>query len=1045
MTYSHRNGNDRERGANSGKATSVADSTPGKHTLTESLPTLQAKSLGQAQTPPDSAAPGADDAGTPLLPTTRVQMERALATDFGDIRVFQGPRAGALHARAYAQGNELHFAPGEYRPGTPDGDRLIAHELAHVVQQRAGRVAGNGVVDDAMLEAEADRASESAVAGPAEHAHPAGGSVAPAERRSGSNASAAAPDRTVQRKGGEPPQVASDVTKSLHAAIAAGDLPTVVHDLDGPPDVVREIFQKFGAAYPTEMSLVAQLTSWKPAVDHVPGAEVPLAQLKRAGIDVPAIASYSTPDHAGRYGATDLSIRSSLPQGGLATPGTSITYQVVYPPAIQRQDPAFTFAWYCLNDPVASANAKQPEMIAGPTGSEWTATWAFAGVHTVVCRTTQDNGPARYVDFAQVVYPQSKAIDVAFAQLGAGMDPAERIRYLTKYVSLLAQTQKGYPLEAAAIQKTIDQVNKEIQALQAQLDSSGATTHTRRMISAVHVAESGQVTPLQVLLASPIGTNATSAPVPSGVGGTWTILDITGPSDDRLHGTYPGSGATSTEAISNAVKAWQNDNRYPLGTIKLQVPMEFVGAQIEIAPFHTGAKNAWGKFSDFLNAVGLVAGMVALATGVVTALLPIPGSQLVSAAIWTSILATSFGVGIDLVQQLQSQHTDSAQLAMDVLTLAGNLLGAGALATRGATVIFGGVNSQMARGVLIGGQLLTTTGQAAIMSAEYLTRLDQISSLGGQARTDALVQLLESAVLSGGLLIISTHSLKAELEVINRGRAAPVSDAELILSLEDPEKTYSLTRSASPNGDASVGSAPVHGPLPAIFDIAELFRRENVPVGNPVSQVVGLSVLDAISLGDQAALVPLGVGLLPDSFPIYSVEWGLGFTPWGEWVVVRGEPMQVDGPATGVAIFAHTHPEFAGQELVASAGRWQWKDILTDYKNFVHLFPSTGDLRYSYDYTGGRQTVFTPYQVLGVVDGVNTILGNPGATGPGARTIRFEISDAMPAAPIGTYPVYTAKLTALAGDKQIWSGQFWSFKLPGMDVGGFTPPPRSSP
>lgn len=43
--------------------------------------------------------------------------------------------AGAL---AYAQGNDVHFAPGQFKPETQQGRELIGHELAHVAQQREG-------------------------------------------------------------------------------------------------------------------------------------------------------------------------------------------------------------------------------------------------------------------------------------------------------------------------------------------------------------------------------------------------------------------------------------------------------------------------------------------------------------------------------------------------------------------------------------------------------------------------------------------------------------------------------------------------------------------------------------------------------------------------------------------------------------------------------------------------------------------------------------------------------------------------------------------
>jgi hypothetical protein len=60
------------------------------------------------------------------------------------------PEAGAI---AFTMGNEIYFAQGRYQPDTLQGQQLLGHELAHVVQQRAGRVgnplgSGLAVVQD---------------------------------------------------------------------------------------------------------------------------------------------------------------------------------------------------------------------------------------------------------------------------------------------------------------------------------------------------------------------------------------------------------------------------------------------------------------------------------------------------------------------------------------------------------------------------------------------------------------------------------------------------------------------------------------------------------------------------------------------------------------------------------------------------------------------------------------------------------------------------------------------------------------------------------
>ena len=100
--------------------------------------------------------------GLPLPSDVRTKMETAFSSDFSDVRVHVGHEASSLGAIAYTWGSNIHFAPGQYNPHTIQGQKLLGHELWHVVQQRAGRVrnpfgGGVAVVQDYALEAEADR------------------------------------------------------------------------------------------------------------------------------------------------------------------------------------------------------------------------------------------------------------------------------------------------------------------------------------------------------------------------------------------------------------------------------------------------------------------------------------------------------------------------------------------------------------------------------------------------------------------------------------------------------------------------------------------------------------------------------------------------------------------------------------------------------------------------------------------------------------------------------------------------------------------------
>jgi len=95
--------------------------------------------------------------GQPLDPATQAFMEPRFGHDFSRVRVHADPgaaaSAAAINARAYTTGHHVVFAAGQYRPGTTDGRRLLAHELAHVTQQdRPGRLLAPVVQRDAPKE-----------------------------------------------------------------------------------------------------------------------------------------------------------------------------------------------------------------------------------------------------------------------------------------------------------------------------------------------------------------------------------------------------------------------------------------------------------------------------------------------------------------------------------------------------------------------------------------------------------------------------------------------------------------------------------------------------------------------------------------------------------------------------------------------------------------------------------------------------------------------------------------------------------------------------
>lgn len=107
--------------------------------------------------------------GQSLDASVRSRMELAFGESFSGVEVHADSKGAELsenlNARAFTVGRHIAFGAAEYKPGTLIGDALIAHELAHVSQQRGGIAgpAAKGPAESGRLEEDADHAAVGAV------------------------------------------------------------------------------------------------------------------------------------------------------------------------------------------------------------------------------------------------------------------------------------------------------------------------------------------------------------------------------------------------------------------------------------------------------------------------------------------------------------------------------------------------------------------------------------------------------------------------------------------------------------------------------------------------------------------------------------------------------------------------------------------------------------------------------------------------------------------------------------------------------------------
>ena len=134
----------------------------------------------------------------PIPAPLRQKMEASFGQTFGEVKVRPQDRsADALDAVAFTSGESVHLSPDAPALDTPEGARLLSHELAHVVQQRsAGTVLPEVGKPGDRFEAEAQQASANVAAG--RPAQVSSGGAAPGVQRQGKGegSAVAEPDKS---------------------------------------------------------------------------------------------------------------------------------------------------------------------------------------------------------------------------------------------------------------------------------------------------------------------------------------------------------------------------------------------------------------------------------------------------------------------------------------------------------------------------------------------------------------------------------------------------------------------------------------------------------------------------------------------------------------------------------------------------------------------------------------------------------------------------------------------------------------------------------
>ena len=100
-----------------------------------------------------------------LPQSLQAKMERSFGMDLSGVELYESQAVADGGAQAVAQGRRIGFAPGALDFGSRQGQALLGHELSHLRSQALGQARGQGFLQDAALERQADREGALAAGG----------------------------------------------------------------------------------------------------------------------------------------------------------------------------------------------------------------------------------------------------------------------------------------------------------------------------------------------------------------------------------------------------------------------------------------------------------------------------------------------------------------------------------------------------------------------------------------------------------------------------------------------------------------------------------------------------------------------------------------------------------------------------------------------------------------------------------------------------------------------------------------------------------------
>jgi hypothetical protein len=443
--------------------------------------------------------------------------------------------------------------------------------------------------------------------------------------------------------------------------------------------------------------------------------------------------------------------------------------------------------WQCMNDPDEDTWYRA-ELVKGPRGLEWrNAKWSFTGHHLIVCRVSHQGKTIDY-EYLQHVVPIEEILGESPIMPEEDIDPEAVLVATRKYLKMLETIEKDFPPpedKKQSYEKHKKEKTEYLEKLAEKLESTEGIE--RFLIHAEYYSRTNSSRQRLLVFASKISEKH------------WVIVDWTNPAQRSMTGEYHGYGSNDQEALEDAFKQWDRYDRYPDGGIVYKFVNPYDG-QLFTGQIDTDDENLADTIYQFLDGIAVGSAIV---VGVATLVTPIPGSRVISAAIWSSILSSTAATTINIVHRYNDGFSNLKDEVFDSLTIVGNLFGAGVAAktlrwSKGATVLTK-TSTKIVKASLIG-EFATDGMQGIFLATQHYEQFKKYisgSEWSPEERVQKLLQLFASTVTTGALYYINFKGTKADIANLNtKGKSIDdvLTPAEKLNKLKNPDEEIDLTK-----------------------------------------------------------------------------------------------------------------------------------------------------------------------------------------------------------------------------------------------------------